>query len=123
MPKFPSAHRAGMVWKIALISICESVRSRGHFDQPGHVDVSNNVATFQDQPVLWQRPQHDLAPGRVKRDIGSVSRAIGNPASPPKPSGYPQGRSKDKNKESTERFRIIRKGPNQRSATFLRIET
>jgi len=44
----------------------------------------------QDQPLPWhivpmslrERPQHDLAPGRVKRGIGTVFRVIGNPASP-----------------------------------------
>jgi len=67
----------------------------------------------QDQPLPWQRPQHDLAPGRVKRGIGTVFRAIGNPASSPKPRGIPSGWPKGKPRKPRERFPVVRKGPKQ----------
>ena len=67
----------------------------------------------QDRPLPWQRPQHDLTPGRVKRGIGTVFRAIGNPASSPKPRGIPPGWPKGKPRKPRERFPVIRKGPKQ----------
>jgi hypothetical protein len=67
----------------------------------------------QDQPLPWQRPQSNLTPGRVKRGIGSVFRAIGNPASSPKPRGIPPGWPKGKPRKPRERFPVIRKGPKQ----------
>lgn len=67
----------------------------------------------QDQPLPWQRPQRDLTPGRVKRGIGTVFRAIGNPASSPKPRGIPPGWPKGKPRKQRERFTVIRKCPKQ----------
>ena len=63
----------------------------------------------QDQPLPWQRPQRDLTPGRVKRGIGSVFRAIGNPASPPKQRGIPPGWPEGKPRKRRERFPVVRK--------------
>jgi hypothetical protein len=67
----------------------------------------------QDQPLPWQRPQHDLTPGRVKRGIGTIFRAIGNPASSPKPRGIPPGWPKGKERKRRERFPVVRKGLKQ----------
>jgi len=67
----------------------------------------------QDQPLPWQRSQHDLTPGRVKRGIGSVFRAIVNPAIPPKPRGIPPGWPKGKERKRRERFQVVRKGLKQ----------
>ncbi len=75
----------------------------------------------QDQPSpwhivpmsLWERPQCDLMPGRVKRGIGTVFRAIGNPASLPKPRGIPPGWPKGKPRKQRERFPVVRKGLKQ----------
>jgi len=64
----------------------------------------------QDQPLPWQRPQRDLTPGRVKNGIGAVFRAIGNPASLPKPRGIPSGWPKGKERKRRERFPVVRKG-------------
>jgi hypothetical protein len=63
----------------------------------------------QDQPLPWQRPQRDLTPGRVKRGIGGIFRAITNPASSPKPRGIPPGWSKGKPRRPRVRFPVIRK--------------
>lgn len=67
----------------------------------------------QDQPLPWQRPQRDLTPGRVKRGIGTVFRAIGNPASAPKPRGIPPGWTEGKPRKRRERFPVVRKGLKQ----------
>ncbi len=64
----------------------------------------------QDQPLPWQQPQHDLTPGRVKRGIGTIFRAIANPASSPKPRGIPPGWPKGKERKRRERFPVVRKG-------------
>jgi len=67
----------------------------------------------QDQPLPWQRSQHDLTPGRVKRGIGTVFRAIDNPASSPKPRGIPPGWPKGKPRKRRERFPVVRKDTKQ----------
>jgi hypothetical protein len=54
----------------------------------------------QDQPLPWQRPQRDLPSGIVKRGIGTVFRAIDNPALPPKPRGIPPGLATRQAKET-----------------------
>ncbi|MFV2045062.1 MAG: transposase [Anaerolineales bacterium] len=58
----------------------------------------------QDQPLSWQRSQCNLTPGRVKRGMGAIFRAIGNPALPPKPRGIPPGWPKGKERKRRERF-------------------
>lgn len=67
----------------------------------------------QDQPLPWQRPQRYLTPGRVKRVIGTVFRAIGNPASSPKRRGIPPGWPIGKPRKQRERFPVVRKGLKQ----------
>jgi hypothetical protein len=67
----------------------------------------------QDQPLPWQKPQCDLTPGRVKRGIGAIFRAITSPASSPKPRGIPPGWPKGKPRTPRARFPVIRKGMKQ----------
>ena len=67
----------------------------------------------QDRPLPWERPQRDLTPGRVKRGIGAIFRAITNPTSPPKPRGIPPGWPKGKPRKRRERFPVVRKHQKQ----------
>ena len=67
----------------------------------------------QDRPLPWERPQRDLTPGRVKRGIGAIFRAITSPASSPKPRGIPPGWPKGKPRTPRARFPVIRKGMKQ----------
>lgn len=71
----------------------------------------------QDQPLPWQKPQRDLTPGRVKRSIGAIFRAITSPTSSPKPRGIPPGWPKGKPRVPRARFPVIRKGLKQPALT------
>lgn len=67
----------------------------------------------QDQPLPWQKPQRDLTPGRVKRGMGAIFRAITGPNSSPKLRGIPPGWPKGKPRMPRARFPVIRKGQKQ----------
>jgi hypothetical protein len=67
----------------------------------------------QDQPLPWQKPQRDLTPGRVKRSIGAIFRAIASPTALPKPRGIPPGWPKGKPRTRRKHYPVIRKGPKQ----------
>ena len=67
-----------------------------------------------DQPLPWQSPQDDLAPGRVSQAFASILAAIGTPAPAPKTRGKSPGRAKGDRPSPRPRYPTVKKRASKR---------
>ena len=63
-----------------------------------------------DNPLPWQKPQVNLAPGRVAQSFGTVIAMIGTPARSPKPRGKSSGWQKGRIRTKKIRYPLVKKG-------------
>lgn len=72
-----------------------------------------------DQPLPWQSPQDNLAPGRVAQAFASILAVIGTPAPAPKPRGKSPGRSQGERPAPRPRYPMVKKRTSKRKSSEL----
>ncbi len=65
---------------------------------------------INDCPLPWQKPSHNLSPGRVANSFAAVLARIGTPATAPKPTGKSPGWTPGRPRQQRIRYPIVKKG-------------
>jgi len=65
----------------------------------------------EDQPLPWQKPQHNLTPQRVQQSLPLIFAQFGSPARKPKMRGKSPGWPKGRRRTPKQRFKVVKKQP------------